>query len=725
MVKSRQSYHNEDHSGRKFSELVREVNFEGADFSYAKLCNTDFSNVNLRNANFAHAKINEAIFDGADLRGANFSQALVEPTTDDSLRGVSFCNSQIQGADFSKSVLKNANFNHAKAGLFQRFPLPVVLFTFISLAVSGFTASIASTFFFHFFLASSEKAAIPGQKPSLVNLLTIFSISVFIVTSIRILINNIWGGSGIYTHMIVGIVTIAVMLIFALTMSKSEADRSSLLIIAIIALLPLCVRYIPGVTGVEVSLQKLGLSRFVTGLGTKTEGAVISGFVGSITGALIGCSVSQLAICRDENIKWLNFDWLWRWYLKFVSAGGTNFNFADLTAANFTSATLKGPNFQKAIISNINWHKAKYLDCANTGINTYLKYPEIRHLLVMRNWGIQGNFEGLDLEGIYLEGIDLRGSKSKKASFVDTNLNNANLRHAILTDAILTKTSLDGADLTEANLTGACIQSWSIDERTKLEGVKCEYVFLKDTHDYESGIRDRLPNAADGENFKPGDFETLFKKDNSIVQLFIRDTDNREVLKKAFKQLIKNTDSVFQGFEIVGDSALVKIRVSKPSIKDAVSNSFYQAVKQTSVTQKGSKLREDEYQSLPWRDFVLNIAIDNMSENPKYIINNPTIGNFADHVQGNQIYTPEQRKTLSEAAAEIQQLFSQLAATNHTSSDIDIVDAVHQEIKRNPTLKARLVNALQSGGLEALKAIFNHPVFSIQAETVKGWLEAE
>jgi hypothetical protein len=79
---------------------------------------------------------------------------------------------------------------------------------------------------------------------------------------------------------------------------------------------------------------------------------------------------------------------------------------------------------------------------------------------------------------------------------------------------------------------------------------------------------------------------------------------------------------------------------------------------------------------------------------------------------------------LAEAAAEIQQLLNQLSAKNCTS-DTDIIAAVHNEIKRSPTLKARLVNALTAGGLEALKAIFNHPGFSIPAETVKGWLDAE
>ncbi|WP_016952822.1 COR domain-containing protein [Anabaena sp. PCC 7108] len=88
-------------------------------------------------------------------------------------------------------------------------------------------------------------------------------------------------------------------------------------------------------------------------------------------------------------------------------------------------------------------------------------------------------------------------------------------------------------------------------------------------------------------------------------------------------------------------------------------------------------------------------------------------------------YTPEQKQNLAEAAAEIQQLLHQLSKNNQTATNEGITNAIHQEIKRNPTLKSRLIAALKAGGLEALKAIFNHPVFSIPAETIKGFLEAE
>ena len=86
-------------------------------------------------------------------------------------------------------------------------------------------------------------------------------------------------------------------------------------------------------------------------------------------------------------------------------------------------------------------------------------------------------------------------------------------------------------------------------------------------------------------------------------------------------------------------------------------------------------------------------------------------------------YAPEERQSLAQAAVEIQQLLYQLSQKNITS--MEVVTRIHQEIKCNPTLEARLESTLKAGGLEALSAIFNHPLFSIPAETVKGWLKAE
>ncbi|EGJ30219.1 MULTISPECIES: hypothetical protein [Moorena] len=105
----------------------------------------------------------------------------------------------------------------------------------------------------------------------------------------------------------------------------------------------------------------------------------------------------------------------------------------------------------------------------------------------------------------------------------------------------------------------------------------------------------------------------------------------------------------------------------------------------------------------------------------------------ANNVYANQIgaeinnYAPEQKQNLANAAAEIQKLLQQLDQSYPNATAIEKQSALavtlQQEIKQNPTFKARLSNALKEGGIEALKVLFA-PI-GIPIEMVKGWIEAE
>ncbi|NEO65411.1 MAG: hypothetical protein F6J98_35465 [Moorea sp. SIO4G2] len=106
----------------------------------------------------------------------------------------------------------------------------------------------------------------------------------------------------------------------------------------------------------------------------------------------------------------------------------------------------------------------------------------------------------------------------------------------------------------------------------------------------------------------------------------------------------------------------------------------------------------------------------------------------ANNVEANQIgaeinnnYAPEQKQNLADAAAEIQELLQQLEQSYPNATAIEkqsaLAVSLQQEIKQNPTFKARLRNALKEGGIEALKVLFA-PI-GIPIEMVKGWIDAE
>jgi hypothetical protein len=76
-------------------------------------------------------------------------------------------------------------------------------------------------------------------------------------------------------------------------------------------------------------------------------------------------------------------------------------------------------------------------------------------------------------------------------------------------------------------------------------------------------------------------------------------------------------------------------------------------------------------------------------------------------------------KSPAEAAVEIQELLAHLQQTYPTNLEV----AIQQEIKRNPTFKVRLQNALKEAGLETAKVLF--APLGIGIEAVRGWMEAE
>ncbi|NER27574.1 MAG: hypothetical protein F6J89_08045 [Symploca sp. SIO1C4] len=48
-----------------------------------------------------------------------------------------------------------------------------------------------------------------------------------------------------------------------------------------------------------------------------------------------------------------------------------------------------------------------------------------------------------------------------------------------------------------------------------------------------------------------------------------------------------------------------------------------------------------------------------------------------------------------------------------------------EQIEKNPRLKARVINALKAGGIEAFKEAMEHPLVSILMAILEGWQEAE
>ena len=94
----------------------------------------------------------------------------------------------------------------------------------------------------------------------------------------------------------------------------------------------------------------------------------------------------------------------------------------------------------------------------------------------------------------------------------------------------------------------------------------------------------------------------------------------------------------------------------------------------------------------------------------------------AGNVEGNQnIYAPEQKQTLAEAAEEIQKLLKQLEQTNPTATEAEKVAYVNDET--TPSFKLRVVGALKAGGQTAIDEFLDNPYVAVGKAVVKGWME--
>ncbi|WP_446876802.1 pentapeptide repeat-containing protein [Phormidesmis sp. 146-33] len=254
--------------------------------------------------------------------------------------------------------------------------------------------------------------------------------------------------------------------------------------------------------------------------------------------------------------------------------GGTSFCGADLTDADFTQAILKSTNFnhtrqKRTVLHQVCWSGATKLDRARLG-TSILANSDVRKLLTTRN--------------------------GYKKSYANADLSNANLKGANLNHANLTQALAVGADFSQACLTGACLESWNIDHTTKLDQVDCQYVFLLEQPN-AIGSRERRPHDPD-KVFQPGDFEKLYAKIMTTMQLLLRNGVNPEAFAVAFQKLMQENpdispDSV-QAIEKKGNDVLVTLQISEGTDKGKLEHTFDTAYQAKLEAQKNAELLESE-----------------------------------------------------------------------------------------------------------------------------------
>lgn len=522
-------------------------------------------------------------FSGQNLQGRNFREQ--------DLTGANFSNANIRGTSFAKATLRDANFSHSQSGLQRHHFFLIILALLILSCISGFFAVFASSheamlldaeiFNGVFDKLRAEILKTPAylnsngdipQLPSVpsTSFNSFLGTAIFLMLLIFFLVISYFGWLAaivfsLLAALLLGLVQVG---IFNILNSQIQSELGKFFIFIF--------------NGSLVSVFLLATTIACT---LVLSGGVANRFTVGIVGAFIACwilltakyLISILLIVQVDPLNFVTSTSLvivlffWGGYIgwqsfsgnrKFSlirklaifigSLGGTNFQDADLVYANFTEARLKSANFRNANLTRVSWRNAQNFNLGRFEI-IYLKNEQLRNLVVTGR-GQNKNFNGQDLSG-----LNLRGANLENASLIDVNFYDADLRGTNLSRTRLIRTQFEKADLSGSCLTGSCIQDWSITKSTNLDGISCEYVYLKWL---DGDKRDQMPPRG---KFKSNGFILFINYILDTVDIYHEKDINPRlaltVLQKLSKDYEEPLDVVAVGER--GERVFIKVKLSK------------------------------------------------------------------------------------------------------------------------------------------------------------------
>ena len=675
---------------------------------------------------FRKENLRGQFFQGQNLSGADFSEA------------------DIRGANFKKTNLTGTKFCQAKAGLQKRWVTVLMLVSWIVSGVSG----IASL------LAGGVVALIFGNNLENQVFGWIALISLIIVYSV-ILRQGLGAGVASASAMASAFAfASAFPSAFAFIFARSSAFAFAITITFVFAIARVSAFTFAIAIAFAIASAFVFPSAFPSAMastfGLREPVDIALALALAIVLVLLGAYLGWRALKGDPRDAWIRTI-----AIAFAATGGTSFYKADLTDADFTGATLKSTDLREATITRTCWQNTIKLDRARPG-KTILADTAVRELLITGNGYNNTNYSNANLRGANLKGANLNKANLRLADISEAKLEDANLEWANLTEA-----NCVGTDFTHAYLTGACLEAWNIDYTTTLTNVDCQYVFLLETPNSQ-GSRERRPHDPD-RVFQPGDFEKLYKKIINTVQILLRNGVNPEAFRQAFQKIMAENPEIttesIQAIEKKGNDVLLTLEIPEATDKGKFEREFLavyearlEAAKQTAL------LEAEKSHSKDFKEIVRAALTSNQSSNPIINLtntakaesdmsdnsrnfnidnldidqsqaNNPNNFNvFNDNARqiNTNNFTSEQKQSLAEAAAEIQQLLNQLSQSNPTTTNKEkmiVVGEVIDQIETNPTLKNKVINALKAGGVEAFKEAIDHPLVNILMATIDGWTE--
>ena len=685
----------------------------------------DFSNQNLRGRSFK----------GQNLEDANFSHA------------------DIRGADFTNAYLKGANFSHATAGLQKRW---VVILTCISWIIAGISGMFSSYISFStILLFTNNNNSLENQLIGLTILIVIIILGIVII---RQELDTAFAVAFAIAVTVAVAIAVAQGVAFALTQSVFLAVTTAFAIAINVAVagagaFTLAVAIAVAIAVAQGAAVAIAVAIAVTGAVTVAV-AIATRFVdvdGAVAVAVaVAVPLVVAVVLFSGYIAWRamkgdeKYSLIRNIAIVFAAIGGTNFRNANLTDADFMGATLKSTDLRNATLTRTIFSKTKLLNRVRPG-KTYLQNTQLRQLL------ITGQGQGKNFDRQDLRGVNLQTAILTDASFIGADLSEANLQDADLSRAKLVQTQLDSTDFTGTTLTGAYIEDWGITRDTKFNGVRCEYVYMRlPTKENPDPLRKPDNNK---EVFADEDFGDFIKPIFDTLDLYHNQGVDPRAIAISFKELAENHPDA--NLEIVAmekrgeDKFLLRAKTAVTANKSELSNEYfntYNQVKGLPEREIQLLLAEKDSQIHRLANMVMtalerpsffaqtyqNQGDTKMTESyqSKYDQRNAN-NQFVDtaesgsNVRFNQTnYTPEQKQSLAEAAAEIQNLLKQLDETNPTATESEQI--AHLKDNTTPNFRKRALSALQGGTEAAIdEFLLENKFLKVGKAVIKGYLQPD
>ena len=288
------------------------------------------------------------------------------------------------------------------------------------------------------------------------------------------------------------------------------------------------------------------------------------------------------------------------------------------------------------------------------------------------------------------------------------------------------------ASCVQAVFTGACLEDWNINSATCFDGAVCEYFYEKAEH------QERRPREG---LFNPGEFAALFQKVLDTVDLIFSDGIDWQAFFQSFQELrnqYADQDLSIQAIEKKrGSTFVVRLEVAEDADKKALESSakeLYETQLKALEAQYERQLRLQGEQHLSeiqrliaaerQEKATLMGVLTTMANNqgPKYDLSNAQFaGGFAETVQGDQVggtinNQAAETPSLTEAAAEIQDLLKQLEASNPSPTQAQ--QTAYLDAMIPPTRRERFIGALRAAGGAAIEVVTYGAVLKA---LVEGW----